>query len=178
MQKSSINPMPQFFDRYINIVEEDNLLIALDKSLKELENIAFATLSQVGHKTYQEGKWTILDIIQHIIDNERIQSYRAMRIARNDNTPLPGYDENLFAQNAHANNRTLQELMDELYLLRKSTIQLFKSFDKSVFNNVGICFNQTVTVTSLGFVIVGHQQHHFNVINEKYIPLITDSSTV
>jgi len=172
MKKSSINPMPNFFDRYIHLVDKNNLFEALDQSLIALENMDMATLSKIGQKTYQAGKWTINDIIQHITDNERIQSYRAMRIARNDTTPLPGYEENLFAQNAHANKRKLVDLIDELRVLRKSTIQLFRSFDESVYNNSGICFNQTVTVTALGFVIVGHQIHHLKVIEERYIPLI------
>jgi len=172
MKKSTINPMPKFFDRYINLVAEDDLMDALNKSEADLENIDMATLNKIGLKTYQEGKWTINDIVQHIIDNERIQSYRAMRIARGDKTPLPGYEENLFAQNANATKRTLNDLIDELRVLRKSTIQLFKSFDERAFNNSGICFDQTITVAALGFVIVGHQQHHFNFIKEKYIPLV------
>lgn len=171
MKKSAINPMPKFFDRYINLVEEDDLMDALNKSAVALENLDVEALNKIGFKAYQAGKWTIHDIIQHVNDNERIQSYRAMRIARGDKTPLPGYEENLFAQNAHATERTLNDLIDELKVLRKSTIQLFRSFDERVFNNSGICFDQTITVTALGFVIVGHQEHHLNFIKEKYIPL-------
>jgi len=171
MKKSSIHPLPKFFDRYINLVQENDLMDAFNKSAAALENLDIVTLNRIGFKTYQAGKWTINDIIQHIIDNERIQSYRAMRIGRGDKTPLPGYEENLFAKNAHANKRKLIDLIDELRVLRKSTTQLFRSFDESVYNNSGICFDQNITVTALGFVIVGHQQHHLDFIKEKYIPL-------
>ena len=171
MKKSLINPMPMFFDRYINIVEEDDLFVAFDKSQELLQNIDINAYKKVGNNTYEPGKWTIKDILQHIVDNERIQSYRDLRIARRDTTPLPGYEENLLADNAYATDRDLNEIMDELNVVRKSTLMLFKSFNQSVFNATGTCFNQTISVTALGFNIIGHQQHHLKVIEQKYLSL-------
>lgn len=171
MNKSNINPLPNFFDRYINLVVQDNLFDAFDDSSKALYNIDLELFNKIGNKTYQADKWTTKDVLQHIIDNERIQSYRALRFARLDDTVLPGYDEKLFGQNSNASNRSIEELINELKALRISTIQLFKSFDQKDLQNSGICFNQKISVLALGFVIIGHQTHHLNFIDQKYISL-------
>lgn len=172
MQKSEIQPMPEFFDRYINLVEEDDLFIALENAQKVVENIDMDKLHKIGSKIYAPNKWTINDIYQHIIDNERVQSFRALWIARGDRSELPGYDEDLFADNAKTDNRTIDEMIDELLTVRKSTIQLFKSFEPDALKNVGICFNRKVPVLGLGYMLVGHQIHHLRVIEERYEPLI------
>ena len=173
MKKSNIHPMPEFFDRYINLVEDDNLFVALMKSQQVLENINISKLQSIGHKVYAPGKWTVHDIFQHIIDNERIQSYRALRIARKDATPLPGYEENDFATHALASYRNIEDILNELIVLRTSTIQLFRSFPSSNMLNIGSCNNVTISALGLGFMLVGHQIHHLKVIKEKYDPLIT-----
>ena len=171
MKKSSINPLPDFFDRYINLVEQDDLFHSFEISKQNLESIDLNHYQKIGNQKYQSDKWSTKDVLQHIIDNERIQSYRALRFARMDNTILPGYDEKLFGQNSRATKRTIEHLIEELKILRVSTIQLFKSFDEEDLKNSGICFNQGISVLALGFVIVGHQIHHMNVIEEKYFPL-------
>ncbi|MBK9791943.1 MAG: DinB family protein [Sphingobacteriales bacterium] len=172
MQKSEIQPMPEFFDRYINLVEEDDLFTALENAQKVIENTDMDKLHKIGSKIYAPGKWTINDIYQHIIDNERVQSFRALWIARGDTHDLPGYDEDLFANNARTDNRTIDDIIDELLTVRKSTIQLFKSFEPDALKNVGVCFNRKVPVLGLGYMLVGHQIHHLRVIKERYEPLI------
>jgi hypothetical protein len=177
MKKSEIDPLPQFFDRYINLVDEEDLFEALSNSLHALETIDMASLEKIGGKVYQPGKWIIKDLFQHMIDNERVQTYRAMRFARNDKTMLPGYDEELFGKNSLANKRQLEDVINEFILCRKATILLFESFDPSVLQYSGICFNIEITVTALGFQIIGHQIHHLNVIKERYFPLINEMPT-
>jgi len=172
MTKSEINPMPQFFDRYINQVEEESLMEGLENALQILKQIDIEKLKSIGDKVYAKGKWTVKDIIQHIIDNERIMAYRALRFSRNDKTELPGYDEELFGKNTTANSRTIENLIEELITVRVSTLFLFKSFDSKMILNQSICYGQTISALALGFVIVGHQKHHLNVIKEKYESLI------
>lgn len=171
MKKSQIDPVPNFFDRYILLAEEDDLLTALQNSLEDLENLDTKKLISIGDKTYAEHKWTIKDIFQHLIDNERIQSTRALRIARHDSTPLPGYDENLYAKNAEISRRSLQDLIDELKLIRKSSIELFKSIDKKNYGNKGICSGVEITPLGLAFSIIGHQKHHLDIIIDRYYNL-------
>jgi hypothetical protein len=178
MNKSDIHPMPQFFDTYINMVSEENLMEALQHSMDALTNFDKNVFENIGDRKYQTNKWTTKEVLQHIIDNERVQAYRALRIARRDQTPLPGYDEELFGQNAKTVHRTIEDMIDELRTVRLTTIQLFKSFEVSDLAQKGICFNQNISVLALGFVIVGHQIHHINVIKERYFPLYSIESII
>lgn len=172
MNKSQINPMPQFFERYIHPVKEHNLIIALEQSLEEFVDYDFSLLEELGERTYQDQKWTVKEIIQHIIDNERIQAYRALRIARHDTTVLPGYDEEYLAKYSWANRRSIESLKEEFALVRRTSIALFKSLEAEALLQKGTCYKVEITPLALGFVLVGHQQHHFRVIEERYIPLL------
>ncbi|OYX83524.1 MAG: damage-inducible protein DinB [Flavobacteriales bacterium 32-34-25] len=118
---------------------------------------------------YAEGKWTIKEIIQHIIDTERVFAYRALRISRNDKTPLPGFDENDYVANTNANSRHLQGLLTELSIVRQSTLALFKSFSDEQLKRIGIASNHEISVRAIGFIIIGHQKHHQKVFQERYL---------
>ena len=170
--RNKIQPLPAFFDRYILEVEEDDLIQALGNSLEYWDNFDWDLLEKLGNRVYQAGKRSVKDILQHINDNERVQSYRILRFARNDNTSLPGYDEDLFVANANANDRSLDDLRDEFIYLRKASCSLLKSFNEEVLLRKGICFNIELSVLALGFVLVGHQMHHLKVMEERYFPLV------
>ncbi len=165
--------MPQFFDRYINLADNVFILDALTQSASFESLMPAYKLEAIGDLRYALGKWMVKDILQHVIDNERIMSYRALRFARNDQTVLPGYDEELFGQTAYATRRTIPDLYAEYAAVRQSTIALYKSFDNEMLLRSGICFHQTISVLALGFVIVGHARHHANIIRERYLPLLS-----
>jgi hypothetical protein len=118
---------------------------------------------------YAEGKWTIKEIIQHIIDTERIFAYRALRISRNDQTPLPGFDENDFANNTAAQTRGLQDLLTEFSAVRHSNLLLFKSFSDEQLLQVGIASEHSISVRAIGFILIGHQKYHQKVFEERYL---------
>ena len=172
MKKSDINPMPQFFDRYINLVEDDEIVDSLYNHLDKLKTTDLKELEALKDRVYAPGKWTIKDIFQHLIDNERIQTYRALRIARNDKTVLPGYDENLLAQNTNTKQQSLKDLIEEYKLVRQSSIILFKGFTDKMLMRKGICNSIEISALGLGFQLCGHQLHHFNVVKERYLPLL------
>ena len=172
MKKSQIEQMPQFFDRYINLAEDLDIVEALEKYSTIETLVDQRKLEELGDQIYAPGKWTVKDIVQHITDNERIQAYRAMRFSRNDKSTLPGYDENLLADNAHASARSLNELLAEFAAVRRSNILLYRSFTDDMQRRTGICFNTCISVLALGFVLVGHQIHHCNIIRERYCPLL------
>jgi hypothetical protein len=172
MKRSQVDPKPQFFDRYINLADDIDIIEALEKYSTIESLLDKNDLEKLGNKVYAEGKWTVKEIIQHMIDNERVQAYRALRIARNDKTPLPGYDENVFAANVQASVRDLGELFEEFAIVRRSNIMLFENFDEEVQQRTGLCNNVHISVLALGFVLVGHQIHHANIIRERYLPLI------
>lgn len=173
MKKSEIPVMPQFFDRYINLADNTLILDALTDAASFESLIPAQTLEALGDLRYAPGKWTVKDILQHVIDNERIMSYRALRFARNDTTPLPGYDEELFGQNTLATQRTITDLYAEYAAVRQSSIALYQSFSPEMLLRSGICFHQNISVLALGFVLVGHAKHHANIIQERYVPLLS-----
>lgn len=171
MKQSDIKSMPEYFDRYIKSVEDIELTDALSKYSVKLFYPYLEKLTETGNKTYAPGKWTVKDILQHLIDSERVFCYRALRFARNDKTELPGYDENKFASEALADLRTLEDMLKEMDSVRKSSIELFGSFSDKMLMRDGICFNKNISVLAIGFVIAGHTFHHFNFIKENYLTL-------
>ena len=130
MPRPDLSKVPEYFHRYINQVAEDDLSIALEKQaasfLKFLENIP---ADKIDYQ-YAEGKWSVKELLLHIIDTERIFAYRALCIARKDVTPLPGFDENSYADNSKAVQRDWKELLEEFKIVRRSTQLLFSSFDQ------------------------------------------------
>ncbi len=172
MKKSNINPMPEYFDRYINLVPDIEIIEAFDNSIEQLNSIDRDLFTKLDGKRYAPDKWTVKDIIQHSIDTERILSYRALRFARNDDTPLHGFDENSYAVNTTANDRTIISLLQELMLVRGTTKMMFENFNHPMLLRKGIASNKEISVLALGFTIIGHQLHHLRIIEQRYIPLI------
>ncbi|MBK7008282.1 MAG: DinB family protein [Saprospiraceae bacterium] len=175
MKKSDINKMPPYFDRYIDLAEDLPLLESLELSLKELHSLPLEKWKQVGDNVYAPGKWTLKDILQHFIDTERVFVYRITAIARGDKQKMNPYDEEKFAKNTTAQSRTLEDLLDELILIRKATIAMFRSFTADMLHQQGNGVNgMFYCPLSLGFMLAGHQRWHFNTIEQKYLPLAKD----
>lgn len=172
MKKTDIQKMPDYFDRYIDLTDDVTLLKALETSLKELENAPVEKWNALGDKVYAPGKWTVKDILQHYIDTERVFTYRITAIARGDKQKMIPYEEDEYAKNALANRRSLTDLLEELILIRKATILLFRSFTPEMLHQVGRGFNGEYCPLSLGFMLAGHQRWHFRVLEERYYPLI------
>jgi hypothetical protein len=172
MKKSDINQPPCYFDRYIGYVADIEITDAMRESLAEIDCLDLAKLSEIGDSVYAGEKWTIRSIFQHLIDVERILSYRALRIARNDKTPLPGFDEAVLAQNAGAEKRSIEGLILELKVARQGTSLLFASLDDESLRRSLIVSDKQMSALAFGFTIVGHQKHHLKIIEEKYLPLI------
>ena len=118
---------------------------------------------------YADGKWSIKEVILHMIDTERIFSYRAMRIARSDKTPLAGFDENLFVEASGADARSIASLMAEYSAVRTGTIALLKNLTPAMFTQVGMVNNHYVSVRAIAFIILGHEKHHLRIIKERYL---------
>lgn len=172
MLKSDIKSLPVFFDRYINLVEDIDVVEGLIKFSPDVVFSDHLVLKALGDKVYAPGKWTITEVLQHCIDTERIMAYRALRFARNDKTQLPGFDEELFAANAEGANRTFDDLLEEYRNLRKCTADLFKSFTDEMLGRRGATYVSEIDVLSLGFVIIGHAIHHNKIIIERYYTLL------
>lgn len=158
-----------YYATYISKVEEADLVEELEISVHEfIKFVQNIPLDKYDY-SYAEGKWTIKDIIQHLMDSERIFAYRALRIARNDKTPLASFEENEYAAIAGANQRSIRDLLTELVIVRQSTIALFKTFSEDVLKRIGVASGYDVSVRALGVIIIGHQKHHQRIFMERYL---------
>lgn len=165
------NEYAPYFEQYIQLVSSKPTTIVdkLRKSQQEFEN-AFRNLPKEKHAySYEEGKWTIKELIQHIIDTERVFCYRALCFARNDSTNLPGFDQDVFVSNGNANELEFFDLLDEMKALRTSTIHLFQSFSEPALLRKGIASGHEISVRALGYLFSGHQRHHINILKERYL---------
>jgi uncharacterized damage-inducible protein DinB len=164
--------MPPYFDRYINLVEDIELVDALEKYGPAFLQKEKKELEQLGDRVYAAGKWTIKDLLQHLIDAERVFAYRTLRFARNDKTELHGFDEDLYAANIDTKENTVAALLEEFSLLRRSNSLFFQSLDEEALRREGAASGNRISVLALGFTMCGHVVHHMGVIRERYYPLL------
>ncbi|RFS22737.1 DinB family protein [Chitinophaga silvatica] len=169
MKKDAITPDPQYFKRYISLVADVDLPVALNDSLEMLRALDIDTLEAKGEYAYAPGKWTVKDVLQHMIDTERVFAYRALVFARNDQQRVPAMDQEAYASNTSTKHRTVKDLIEEYIALRTASIYLFNSFTNEALLKIGISWKYEVSVLTLGFMIVGHQIHHLNVLRENYL---------
>ncbi|MEX0662370.1 MAG: DinB family protein [Balneolaceae bacterium] len=167
---------PSYSSIYMDLIDPNkDILDQLWDNFIELKKLIYSLSEEKLAYRYEEGKWTIKEILVHNIDDERIFSCRAMRFARNDNTPLPGFDQDLYAKFSGANSRTLDSIFEEYEAVRKGTITLFKYLpDESLMRKgAGIDFDGSIinerTVRSFVYHIAGHELRHLNIIKERYL---------
>jgi hypothetical protein len=160
---------PTYFANYIQLVKEDHLIEALNHQATIVTTFFDDLPIEIADYSYAPGKWTLKELMQHIIDTERIFAYRSLCIARKETQSLTSFDENMYVANSYANNRNWTDMIKEFKLVRQTTELLFQSFEEEVFMHTGLSSNNPVTVNALGFIIVGHVYHHINVIKEKYL---------
>ena len=160
-----------YFERYIqlSVLKGITIIENLENAQDEFERVLRHLPDEKHSYSYAAGKWTLKELIQHIIDTERVFCYRALSFARNDQTPLPGFDQDVFIDNDTANERDYYDLLDEMKVLRESSIQLFKSFSKEALLRIGVASDNKMSVRALGYLFSGHQIHHINIVKERYL---------
>lgn len=159
-----------YYQIYINTLgEEVDLLNVLNKQAKNFPQFMASIPDDKLHYAYSEGKWSVAEVLQHIIDTERVFQYRALRFSRNDAAPLPGFDQDVFADGVQMKNRTKEIIITEYTAVRASTIALFTSFDSEDLKRLGTASDSPMSVGALGFIICGHQRHHRNIVRERYL---------
>lgn len=161
--------VPEWYQGYVDAVEGVNFFEVLNKQLQE----TLAFLNQIKAEgwdfAYAPGKWTIKELLVHLVDCERIFCYRALCFARNDQTELSGFDENSYVLDSGAIHRTPLSIINEYLSVRSATIQLFKNFDDIMLMRTGTANGKKFSVKLLGVVIAGHEKHHIKIISEKYL---------
>lgn len=168
MPRPDLSRVPAWYHGYINHVQENDLMKALETQSPAFIKFLKKIPEQKRNYRYAKGKWTIKEMLQHIIDAERIFSYRALCFARQDQTPLPSFDENAYAEHSKAGKRDWNEMVEEFRLLRQSNEILFRSMDKKQLNSTGIASGNPVYVMAIGFIMVGHVNHHVRILQERY----------
>ncbi|MBA2330464.1 MAG: DinB family protein [Flavisolibacter sp.] len=169
MARPDLLSIPPFYHNYINLVIHDNLHDAFHEHVTELVSLLSPLHADKWNFRYAEGKWTVKELVQHVIDAERIFNYRALCFARGDKNELPGFDENLYADNSKANNRKPDDLLYELASVQKSSKFLIDSFDDEQLNKEGISNNNIISVLAIGYITVGHAKHHAIILKERYL---------
>jgi uncharacterized damage-inducible protein DinB len=155
---------------YIKLVPDDgNLLIHLEDIFSEMQEILHPLSEEKISYSYAPGKWTIKDMLVHLSDSERVFVYRALRFSRGDETPLPGFEESLFAKNARANDREREDILREFSLVRESSIAFVESLSDEALDRKGLANNNLLSVRYIVNLIYGHHKHHLNIIGERYL---------
>ncbi len=169
MKRPEPNEYVPYFQKYIDLVIGDNPIKALENQIIAMQAFLSEIPEDKENYRYAEGKWSIKEIIGHLIDTERIFGYRALCFARQDKTLLPGYEENDYVAHANFEKRSFYNLVHEYNLVRESHLALFKTFDETALTQLGTANGNKLSVRAIIFIIAGHELHHLQVIREKYL---------
>jgi uncharacterized damage-inducible protein DinB len=168
MQRPTLTETSPFFHGYLSLVPDGDLLAILqDEGQKALAILRSLSEAQADHR-YAAGKWSVKQLVGHLIDTERILVYRALCFARGERQSLPGFDEDAYVAHGHFERRTIASLAEELGLVRASTIAFVRGLDGAVHANQGTANGASMTVRALCWVVAGHERHHRKVLRERY----------
>ncbi len=166
LSKNEYNP---YYEGYIIKAGSRTIDSGLKSNADEVVSFFEAIPENKLEYRYAEGKWTIKEILQHIVDTERIFTYRALCFARQDKTPLPGYEQDDYANVCRANNRPMRALIDEYVAVRAASVSLFNSFSEDMLKQIGNASNSNLSVRAVAFILLGHENHHCTIIRERYL---------
>ena len=158
-----------YYAPYINLVESKDIIVSLEKSFEETLSFYSSIPDDKWLYSYAEGKWTINEVVQHLLDTERVFAYRALCFSRKDIIELPGFDQEDYLINSNANSRSKESIIEEYQSVRNATITLFKSFSEEMLIQIGVASNSPLSVRAAGYIIIGHEKHHCNVIKDNYL---------
>lgn len=170
---TSFRPQPNeyapFYDRYISLVPDNDILHALDEQRRQTVLLLSGRSEADGDLRYAPGKWSLKEVLGHLNDTERIMSYRALRFARNDATPIDGYEQDDYVRNSPFARTCLAELIEDYIAVRRATLSLFRNLDEPAWTRKGVANKYEISVRALAYVIAGHELHHRRILEEKYL---------
>lgn len=169
MIRPDIEKVPDFYKAYVDHVRDMDVMEALRHAGKKVQQLVPYIPEDKGEYRYTEGKWTVKEVIGHMMDAERVFAYRALRFSRNDQTALSPFDEKAYAPEANAHSRNIQQLAKEMKRLRETTLDLFGSFSRQMLSREGTASNKKISVLHLGYIIAGHDIHHLKILHERYL---------
>jgi DinB superfamily len=163
-----------YYERYISLVEGEDILTTLDEQRRQTMLLLSGRSDADGNFRYAPDKWNAKEVLGHVNDTERIFAYRALRIARGDQTPIEGYEQDDFVRNGPFAHRPLSDLIEEYIAVRRATLSLFRNLDEAAWLRRGIANKNEVSVRALAYIIAGHELHHRRVLEEKYFGAIRE----
>jgi len=169
MNRPAESEYAPYYQSYVNRVSETEILPVLRAQMDDLDVLLGAVTTEQETYRYAEGKWSIREIVGHLIDGERVFGYRAFCIARGEKQNLPGFDQDDYMLTSQYNNIDLEDLLSELRLIRLGNLAMFRTFDEEAWNRLGSANENQVTVRALAFIMAGHMRHHMNVLRERYL---------
>ena len=157
-----------YYNGYISLIGDGDIIEVLEEQRKTSEKFLNTFTENQGNYSYADGKWTVKEVLGHVIDTEKIMAYRALAFARGEKQSLPGFEQDDYVAESNFNNRSLDDLINEFLTARDSNIILFKSFDEDILNRRGTASESEVTVLALIYIIAGHEIHHIKILRKKY----------
>lgn len=158
-----------YYETYVSLVDETDVVVTLQNQLDEMRNLLAEITEEKAAHAYAEGKWTIKELIGHLNDGEKIFAYRALRIARADKTPMEGFEQDGYIENASFNDCSLADLAEEFSLLRRANLLFFKNLGDAAWLRTGTADGKEFSVRALGFIMIGHVRHHANILKTRYL---------
>jgi DinB superfamily len=158
-----------YYEKYISLVPGDNIVTTLSSQIEDTLALLRVLSESQGELRYAPGKWSIKEVIGHLIDAERIFTYRALRMARSDQTPLPGFDENSYVENGNFGERRVVELADEFQAVRKSSVYIFRHLGEDAWARRGVASDNEMSVRAIAHILAGHELHHLGLIRARYL---------
>ena len=159
-----------YYEKYIALAPAGDILAILEHQLADVNGLLRGVSDAVGNTRHAPYTWSVKEVVGHLIDSERVFGYRALRFARGDTTPLPGFDENVYARVAHWDSYPLAELLDEFELVRRSHLCLFRHLDAEAWTWSGVANDNSVTVRALAWILAGHVCHHLAILSKRLSP--------
>jgi hypothetical protein len=159
----------EYYEKYVSLIDDADLLGTLESQIRETRDLFAGFPEERGTHAYDVGKWTVKEVISHVLDGERIFGYRLLRIARGDQTPMEGFEQDDYIKNSHANERSFNDLLCEFAEVRAANLRLMHSLDDADWQRVGMASGYPVSARALGFIMAGHVRHHLNIIQECYL---------
>lgn len=172
-RRPQISEYAPFHQGYIALVPGSDIVKTVEVEGSRAVALFESVPEEQGSYRYAPGKWTVKEVIGHVIDTERIQAYRALRIARNDKTNLPGFEQDDYIPFSNSNNRLIADLAEEFASVRRASVLLLKSFDEDAWSRKGFANNFELTVRAIAYILAGHELHHRKALREKYLTAAT-----
>ncbi len=163
------NEYAEYYEKYVSLVKEDNILAVLKNNKSETQNLLVEISEEKALFRYAPGKWSIKELLGHIIDTERIFAYRALRFARNDQVKIEGFEQDAYIENASFDDCKFTELTAEFAFVRDANILMFQNLSNEAWQRSGIASENSVSVRALAYLIAGHEIHHINILKERYL---------